>query len=141
MSRRCYASQVVISYFNYAAIINKMKFGNCFRAVFITWMIVQRFHQLIGRKAIDLSVINHVFPVVVFVKYFGVDSAEVNCTRFSGQARDQTGMIGMHMGDQKISFGKVNIQSGNSFLHGFPAFIPIETCIDNQIAVARFKDI
>lgn len=103
-------------------------------------VIVKRLHQFISWEAIDLRVINHILPFIVFVENLRVYPAEVNYTILCSQARDQPGVIRMHMRNHEIRLGKINFKLGQAFLHRFPADFTVKAGIDDQIAVVCFDD-
>ena len=99
-------------------------------------VIVKRLHQFISGEAIDLRVINHILPFIVFVENLRVYPAEVNYTIFCSQARDQPGMIRMHMRNHEIRLGKINFKLGQAFLHRFPADFTVKAGIDDRLRLS-----
>ena len=98
-------------------------------------MVLKCLDKLIGGEPVDPGVIDHGLPDAFIQVDLCVDSAEIDGAGFRGQTRDQSRVVGVHVGYQKIGPGKIDIQGMYSLLHGFETGGTVKPCVDNQVPV------
>ena len=98
VSGRQQALKAVVADMDKIAIVNQVEFGNCFRAILESGMVLQGLLKFFQLETVAYRVIYHWLPANVLVEYPGVNSAEVNGAGLRNQFGNQSCVVGVHMG-------------------------------------------
>src|SRR5665811_280592 len=139
---RCpYSPKTVCADLDHEAVVDQGQLGNRLRFVLEAGVVLQDLHEFVGGKAVHLSVIGHELPATILVENPGVDPAEVDGAAPACQPRNQSRVVGVHVGYHKIGLGRVAIEGAQTLLHGLITGGAVESRIDDEVPSIALDDV